>query len=253
MDHLKKQISKWDCLLIKVYGALTESSAEGKSYSKDDIREYTAFTIKYSQFFTFDSIKTLFKNGLYFQSFSLLRSLFESQITLWRICNSNIDTAMEFIRRAEKASYNMSVEINIMFKEEYNDYYDKNCLTPIDIERGYWDKPLTEIIDMIDKIEEDSWPYHGLMYLRLYSAGSEYLHPSSFSIDESIFIKELANGSQTPIINAKLGFEAAWWSIIIIIDSEKWYRALLGDKYKSEFEDLKRQAMNLTSEWAKRV
>lgn len=252
MDHLKEQIKKWETLLDKIHRYLIESSKKGRGYSKNDIREYTAYTIKHSLFFSFNAIMTLLRHALYFYSFSLLRSLFESHITLWRICNNDIEIAKDFIRRAQIANHNISVAINIDLKESYNAYYDETLLKPIDLENGYWDKPLTEIIEIIDKMEEDSWPYHALMYLRLYSAGSEFLHPSSFSINESILIKDNNDGKQTIVFDPNLGIESAWWSAIIILDSEKWYHNLLGEEYDLELVDLKKQAMNLASKWPKR-
>lgn len=247
-NDLEQKMRKWRRLLDDVKNAISNHSTHMKGYSNDDLRQYVAFTIKYSQFFTFDSIITLFIAGFYFHCFSLLRSLFESHITLWRICTNDINIAEQYISRAEIATYNISVKVNINLKESYNNYYHKSHLAAFKTKKGYWDRPLDEIVDMVDSAESEAWPYHRLMYQRLYSAGSEYLHPSSFSINESLAVKNVDDGHHAIMFKPKLGMEAAWWASVIIIDSEKWYRRLIGEKTNLKLDDLKRAAMKLVSQ-----
>lgn len=251
MSDLSKQIKKWVEMLDKIYSSLISYSRKSKAYDTNDMAQFVAYTIKHSQFFTFDSVRTLIKNGQYFDSFSLLRALFEGHITLWRICNTELDITMQFLERAMKIRYNYLVELNKMFKDSYNDYYDENALIPIEIEKGYWEKPLNEVVDEIDAIEENAWPYHALMFIRLYSTGAEFIHRSSYAIDQAFMVTRSNRGKNIIVGNPNLAIESAWWSSIIILDSEKWYRRFLKDKYHQEFVDLKKESMKLASQWTK--
>lgn len=251
MNDLNKQIKKWVEMLDKIYSSLISYSRKSKAYDTNNIAQFVAYTIKHSQLFTFNSIRTLIKNGQYFDSFTLLRSLFEGHITLWRICNSDPHITLEFLDKAQKTSHNFWVEINKNLKDSYNDYYDENTLIPIDIENGYWEKPLNKVVDEIDAIEENAWPYHALMSIRIYSTGSEFIHRSSYAIDQAFIVTKSNGGKKILVGNPNLAIESAWWSSIIILDSEKWYRRFLKDKYYQEFEDLKKESMKMASQWTK--
>jgi hypothetical protein len=244
-----QQIDNWIKQLEDLLNLIKDNSSKSPEYDNNNIKQYLAFTIKHSQYFTFDAILTLILNGQYVDSFTLLRPFFEAHITMWRICNASSELVRDYAELSSVDDYNITVEINKLFKAKYNINYNPMQLKPIKVNHEYWDKPLIEVIDTIDKAEEESWPYHGLMFIRLYSTGSEFLHRSSYSINEGFITNAEFDKKEILISNPNMAIEAAWWASLIMIDSEKWYCKLLNCEFDSRFQALRKKSMNLASIW----
>jgi len=120
-----------------------------------------------------------------------------------------------------------------------------NC-SPDKIPRNYTTISNENNAASIDRGETDMEPSRGFMHVRLYSAGSEFVHRSFYSLVEGYAVYGIVRNSSSRWVMAPgpaRGTETAWWSSVIILDSHQWIMKLLNIDMDPIISELRKEVI----------
>jgi hypothetical protein len=275
-DKHVKQLKDWCQLLSDIRQSSIELSSQfALANDSANPQHLVSSNISLAQFFTFSSITILISQAHYTDAFSLLRTLYEGHLHLWNICNGDISQAERFIHLATIQKWRIASEIKHSddiadmktffsdekmraLQKEYEAAIKYFKSRPGKIPRNYTDISNENLAGMIDASETSSHPlrkyihiFRRHMHIRVYSAGSEYIHRSAFGIMEGFTLIQDTDekGAVVPFPNPSVGIETAWWSSMIMIDGLRWYAQLLNIDFPETLIELYKQTIILAVNW----
>lgn len=266
-NELMLALSEWHQLLFSIRDQTKNHTNLFSAINKQSNREVALSELTLAQFFTFSSITNLIDCAHYADAYGLLRTLFEGHLHIWNLYIGDKETTDRFthlsaIQEWRIASEALAVEGTrlgslyytderlLLIKTKYEEaivYF--NCKKG-KIPRNYISLTPLQIATQIDEKESLGKPFRQLMSLRLYSAGSEYVHRSLFGIREgyaAIERKSDTTSYYSLAPNPFRGLEASWWSTVIFIDGIDWYLRVLERPMPTVFHELRMRATELAA------
>lgn len=269
-QSLSDLLDRWVPLLDDIRSCLLSFAPDLEAH-KDNTnpKHLAASELSLAQFFTFSSVAVLVAQAHHGDAFSLLRILYEGHLHLWNLCIGDEEQAERYLHLAAIQDWRIAKEaVAIEGTDLRSNYYDEARMNQLQaryeaassyfgcrpgrVPRNYTTISNGRIAELIDAAESGSRPFRQLMHIRLYSAGSEYVHRSLFGIREGFAAIEReteGNAKWVMAPNPARGIEAAWWSGVIILDGAKWYAQLLDARVPDEMASLADREANLAAEW----
>lgn len=268
-DRVVKDLPEWHALLDKIHDeAKNLGTVLSKARDRSDMRHAVTGELLLAQFFTFNSIRILVQAAHFADAYSLLRVLYEAHLHLWNLTFGPQEDLERFVHLgniqdwritnealqvpgADFTHTGLTPERLARMRQQYDSAIVYFNARPGKIPRNYTTTAPETFAREIDEAENSGRPFRQLMHVRLYSAGSEYIHRSLFGIREGYAaIQDVTEaGGYTLAPNPDRGIECSWWASHIMLDCVDWQFKLLDQETPTTMEDLRTETRKLAVKW----